>query len=100
MREERRDERSRGGAVIAEVIPLSMARAGERVAIVEVRAGRGLSMRLATMGFYPGTLVEVISNIGRGPIIVAKGGIRLGLGFGMARKVFVRVAKESNGETR
>ncbi len=62
--------------------------------IVEIRAGRGLAMRLANMGFYPGAVVEVISNVGRGPLIIAKGGVRLGLGFGMAHKIWVRILEE------
>lgn len=80
-----------------EIIPLSTARPGEKVEIVDVRAGRGLYMRLANMGFYPGTSIEVVSNVGRGPMIVARGGIRLALGFGMAQKVFVRIRRDRVG---
>ncbi len=77
------------------MVPLNRIRPGEKVEIIDVRAGRGLSGRLASMGFYPGTVVRVISNVGRGPLIVAKEGIRLGLGFGMARKILVRILEEN-----
>ena len=70
--------------------PLSMIEPGEKVEIAEIRAGRGLSVRLANMGFYPGVIIDVISNLKRGPLIIAKEGTRLGLGFGMASKIFVR----------
>lgn len=70
--------------------PLSMIEQGEKVEIVEIKAGRGLYIRLANMGFYPGVVIEVISNLKRGPLIIAIRGIRIGLGFGMASKIFVR----------
>jgi ferrous iron transport protein A len=70
--------------------PLSKTLTGEKVEIIEIRGGRGLVTKLLNMGFYPGVIVEVVSNCGYGPLIVAKGGIRLGLGFGMAQKVFVK----------
>jgi ferrous iron transport protein A len=69
-------------------MPLSMVRPGERVKIVEVRAGRGLIGRLADMGFYPGVEIEVISNR-PGPLVLSRGGARLGIGHGMAHKILV-----------
>lgn len=69
--------------------PLTIALPGEKVEIVEIKGGRGLITKLLNMGFYPGVVIEVISNSGYGPLIVAKEGIRLGLGFGMAQKIFV-----------
>ncbi|HIE43196.1 MAG TPA: ferrous iron transport protein A [Candidatus Omnitrophica bacterium] len=75
------------------MLPLSAIEPGRRAEIVEIRAGRGLAMRLANMGFYPGTIIDVISNIGRGPLIIAREGIRLGLGFGMANKIWVRILR-------
>ncbi|OPX31791.1 MAG: hypothetical protein B1H40_03490 [Candidatus Latescibacteria bacterium 4484_181] len=77
--------------------PLSMVRPGERVEIAEIRAGRGLSARLADMGFYPGVAIEVVSNFGRGPLIIAKSGIRLGLGFGIAHQIWVRTIQDKAG---
>ncbi len=71
------------------MIPLSMVKQGEKVKIMGVRAGKGLSMRLANMGFYPGTVIEVISNR-MGPLIVARGGVRFGIGHGMALKIMVQ----------
>ncbi len=70
--------------------PLSKTLTGEKVEIVEIRGGRGLVTKLLNMGFYPGVIVEVVSNCGHGPLIVAKDGMRLGLGFGMAQRVFVK----------
>jgi len=67
---------------------LSMVRPGERVRIREIKGGRGLIGRLATMGIYPGVEIEVVSNL-PGPLILNRGGVRLGLGRGMAHRIFV-----------
>jgi Fe2+ transport system protein FeoA len=70
------------------VMPLSMARPGHRIRITEIRGGRSLIGKLANMGIYPGVEIEVISNR-PGPLIVSKGGERLGLGYGMAHRILV-----------
>lgn len=70
------------------MMPLSMVRPGERVKIVKIRGGRGLIGRLASMGFYPGIEIEVISNR-PGPLILSRGGVRLGIGYGMAHRILV-----------
>lgn len=69
-------------------MPLSMVRPGERVRISEIRGGRGLVGRLANMGFYPGVEIEVISNR-PGLLILNRGGVRLGIGYGMAHRILV-----------
>jgi len=71
------------------MIPLSMIKQGEKVRIVSLRGGKGLFMRLASMGLYPGAVIEVISNK-MGPLIIAKDGMRVGIGYGMAQKIFVQ----------
>ncbi len=40
------------------------------------------------MGFYPGVEIEVVANR-PGPLIVGRGGVRLGLGYGMAQRILV-----------
>ena len=40
------------------------------------------------MGIYPGAVVEVLSNWS-GPVVVSVGGVRLGLGPGVAHKILV-----------
>jgi ferrous iron transport protein A len=70
------------------VMPLSMVNPGQRVRIEEIRGGRGLTGKLANMGFYPGVEIEVISKR-PGPLIVSRGGVRLGLGYGMAHRILV-----------
>jgi ferrous iron transport protein A len=69
-------------------MPLSMVRPGQRVTIREIKGGRGLIGRLANMGIYPGVEIDVVSNT-PGPLILNRGGVRLGLGRGMAHRILV-----------
>ena len=70
-------------------LSLNMASPGEKVKVVSVEAGRGLSQRLADMGLTPGTLLTVINNHRAGPVLINLRGTRLALGFGIARKITV-----------
>jgi len=70
-------------------IPL-VSLAPNEVGIVQYLAGgRGLTSRLATLGFTPGARVTMVQNFGRGPIIVMVRGTRIALGRGEAQKIIV-----------
>jgi ferrous iron transport protein A len=45
---------------------------------------------LASLGFTPGTLVNMSQNYGRGPLIVTVRGTRVALGRGEAERIVVR----------
>ncbi|MEM1619360.1 MAG: FeoA family protein [Fervidicoccaceae archaeon] len=69
---------------------LAELRPGIRAKIISVQArGRGLERRLMEMGFAPGALVKVVSNNGRGPLLVEVEGVRVALGRGVAARVLV-----------
>ena len=70
-------------------MPLAMARPGEVVTVVSIRAGWGLTRRLADMGLVPGTTLRVINSQMPGPIIIDLRGSRLVLGHGVAQKILV-----------
>ena len=70
-------------------MPLAMVSPGEVVRVVNVRAGRGFTMRLADMGLLPGVQIRVINNQMPGPLIIDLKGSRLVLGHGMAQKIMV-----------
>jgi ferrous iron transport protein A len=70
------------------MMPLSLVRPGERVRISEIRGGGGLVGRLGDMGLYPGVEIVVISNR-PGPLILNRGRMRLGIGYGMAHRILV-----------
>ena len=71
-------------------MPLSMARPGEAVALVDVRGGVGLRRRLAEMGLGPGSHCTVETTGRPGPVVIRVKGSRLILGYGMAHRLFVR----------
>ena len=76
-----------------DVRPLSRLNVNERGAIVALNGGRHFVNRLISMGLSVGSRVQVIQGAnGRpGPVLVAAGGARLGIGHGMAEKVSVAV---------
>nr|WP_319395896.1 FeoA domain-containing protein [uncultured Desulfobacter sp.] len=80
-----------------DLIPLSRARIGERVEIVNVAAGRKMQMRFASMGLRTGIFVEIISSAVGGQIVIASDCNRLVLCAGMAAKIWVRPDKRSEG---
>ena len=68
-------------------MPLSFAKSG-RYRVKAIRGGRGLINRLISIGIVEGDEIEVMEN-SRGPVLIAKGELRVALGLGMAHKVWV-----------
>ena len=68
---------------------LSNLKAGNNAVVTEIVAGNELIKRLAAMGIVSGTSISVVSNTGRGPILVELDGKRLAIGQGMATKIGV-----------
>lgn len=77
--------------------PLAVAGEGERVRIVAVEAGRGLTGRLSDMGLPLGSDITVVQRMSGGrsggmsgaPLVVARGEARMALGAGMAHRILV-----------
>jgi len=70
---------------------LTQVKEGGVCEIVEIRGGRGLSVKLAVMGITLGTKVKKISSqIMKGPVTIQVGNTQLAIGFGMAKKVIVK----------
>lgn len=68
--------------------PLAMAREGMRVRIRLLRGGKGLEMRLTSLGLNVGSELVVSQHQG-GKMVVRRGETRLALGAGMAHKIMV-----------
>ena len=65
---------------------------GQTAVIIDIRGGYGLSRRLEIMGIKSGvTITKVSSQLMRGPITVQVGNSRIAIGFGMARKIIVKI---------
>jgi Fur family ferric uptake transcriptional regulator len=70
-------------------MPLTLAKAGERMVIREISGGASVRLRLLTMGLRQGDRIEVITNDGQGQLAVAVDLKRYALGRGLAQKIVV-----------
>jgi Fur family ferric uptake transcriptional regulator len=75
-----------------QLMPLTQAKAGEKLVLKEFGGGSGVRMRLLTMGLRPGDEIEVITNNSQGQIAVAIGFKRYVLGRGLSQKIMVEQA--------
>jgi len=66
-----------------------MVKAGEKVRLVSINAGRGLNTRLASMGLLPNVEITVVNNSHPGPFVISVKGSKMMLGRGMAHKIMV-----------
>jgi Fur family ferric uptake transcriptional regulator len=69
------------------MIPLSAAKPGEHLIIQEFAGGAGGQMRLLSMGLRPGDEVEIVSNQGKGQLVVSVDLKRFIIGRGIAEKI-------------
>jgi len=73
-------------------INLTQLNQGKTAVVVDVRGGYSLNERLKTMGIKPGVMItKVSSQLMRGPITIQVGNTRIAIGFGMARKIIVKI---------
>ncbi len=71
------------------MIPLTLIREGERVKVARVSGDRGLVRRMTDLGLRPGMEIEIVSSSRTGAFVIRLGEQRLGVGYGMAKKIFV-----------
>lgn len=77
----------------APLMPLMLAKAGEKLVIRQINGGGGFQARLASMGIRRGDTLEVVTSQGRGQFVVAVESKRYILGRGMTQKIMVEPAK-------
>jgi len=72
-------------------IPLCNLTPGQEAQVrAVVGPGRGLRLRLGSLGIRPGAVVRLISlGAGHGPILLEVDGTRVALGRGLARRILV-----------
>jgi ferrous iron transport protein A len=73
--------------------PLSFLRTGEQGVIIRIAGGLGMTERMASLGFVPGTEVVVLQNFGYGPIIVRVHEAHIALGRGVAARIQIHRGK-------
>ena len=74
-------------------IPLTEAKRGELVELVEINGGRKLARRMVELGLTTGIKLKVLHDSG-GPMIIAIRDSRIALGRGMAEKLNVLPIEE------
>jgi Fur family ferric uptake transcriptional regulator len=72
-----------------QLMPLTMAKPGERLVIKEITGGAAATMRLLSMGLRRDDRIEVITNNGQGQLAIAADLKRYVLGRGLADKIRV-----------
>ena len=76
-----------------QLMPLILAKPGERLLIREINGGANAKMRLLTMGLRRGDKIEVITNNGQGRLAISADLKRYVLGRGLAEKIMVEQYK-------
>ena len=76
-----------------QLMPLTLAKPGERLVIKEISGGSGAKMRLLTMGLRTDDKIEVITNNSQGQLAIAADLKRYVLGRGLAEKIMVEQDK-------
>lgn len=79
------------------LIPLDCARKGERVVVQSFTGGAASRLRLLSMGLRTGDVLEVITNVSHGQVVVAADYKRLVLGRGLAQKIQVTLTPKDMG---
>jgi len=77
-----------------QLMPLTLAKPGERLVIKEISGGAGAKMRLLTMGLRTNDKIEVITNNSQGQLAIAADLKRYVLGRGLAEKIMVEQDKQ------
>ncbi len=65
------------------------------VKIKSIDAGKGAKKRLTAIGLHPDDVVQVVSNMGFGPIllkVISNGNAKIAIGRGLAEKIEVESA--------
>ncbi len=78
------------------MIPLRLLNSGDKFKIIKIEGGRGLLQKTLDLGLVPNNIWIVAQNTGIGPIIVQKDDLKIGIGVGMAKRIFVEII--SDGE--
>lgn len=75
------------------MISMNLTKQGQKIKILQIRGGRGVLKKTLELGIVPGSEWEVIANVGNGPIVIHKNGLKVGVGVEMAKKVNVELVE-------
>ena len=72
------------------MIPLGLLNEGDIAEISYTNGGRGVTLRVNELGFYPGSRIRIVRNIRAGPVLLELKGCRIAIGRGIAMKIMCR----------
>jgi len=76
------------------VVSLGLLQDGEKGEIIDIpRKGKRMMPRIRDIGLFPGKVVEVLSNQGKGPILLKIEEAKIAIGRNIAIKIMVRRLK-------
>lgn len=76
------------------IVDLTQLKPGETGVVEEIQGGHGLIRKLQSMGVRPGKrITKVSSHFWCGPQTVEINNMQIAVGFGMAKKILVKVEK-------
>ena len=79
------------------IIDLIQMLPGENGTVAEVQGGLGLMRKIQSMGIRPGKkITKVSSHFWRGPQTIQIDSAQFAVGFGMARRILVRVERNED----
>ena len=70
-------------------MPLEEMNPGMKGIVREIMGGRRAMRRLMELGIVPGTMIEVVQNYMRGPVIIRVRGMEMAIGRGVASKIII-----------
>ena len=74
------------------IINLVQMKSEESGIVAEIRGGCGVINKLESIGIIPGKIIKKISSQPwRGPQTIEINNIQVAIGFGMARKIFIKI---------
>jgi Fe2+ transport system protein FeoA len=76
------------------MMPLNLLQRGEQAEILVIRGGFHVQQRLESMGFVPGTHVEMVTNQMDGPVIINVKDSRVAVGRGLLHHIYVQPIAE------
>jgi ferrous iron transport protein A len=71
------------------MVEITRLKSGEESVVVKIKGGKDFYSRMASLGLTEGSLVKVIQNFGKGPMIILVRDTRIALGRGEAEKIMV-----------
>jgi len=76
------------------LLRLTQMRPGQSGMVVQIQGGSGLFNRLNALGIMPGKKITKISSmIARGPVTIEVDRVQVAIGFGMANKIIIELAR-------